>query len=330
MTMKREIPHLQPLVNFLLFACCFSLFQLITVQGNLSGTVLDSNIEWQSDFKLTDHHHDANASTQPEAGGSSGDYESQRHDGRTSRDSHHDDHRQKVTLPADATVTESPGRCSRDYSDTLSSGLGGRKFLVLAAIKEQLSKARLHLSETMALARLLNRTLILPQVAPAADSIRYDNPLPACAYFDADRIGEMVPWVTQRYFLEQAERSKCGSQQISIKTILRYQPPEACGMDNLSWKMRHFQKSLFSQDIDDSKRAEDVICVRNEDSAGLATREQRLLKAVEEGRGADVLVLVKFTFTVDLTSQAIRVRRWNSRILYKTACDGVYQQPALI
>ena len=201
---------------------------------------------------------------------------------------------------------ESPSsRCSRDNSETPTSGLAGRKFLVLAAIKEQLSKARLHLSETMALARLLNRTLILPQVAPAADSIRFDNPLPACAYFDAERIGEMVPWVMQGYFLEQAEQAEQAGRPKSTKTILRHQPPEACGKDNLSWRMRRFQRSLFSRDMDE--RAESVVCVRNENSAEQATREQRLLRAAEEGRGADVLVLVKFTFSVDLAAPAIRV-----------------------
>ena len=48
--------------------------------------------------------------------------------------------------------------------------------------------------------------------------------------------------------------------------------------------------------------------MRNEDNAVQATREQRMLKAVEEGRDADLLVLIQFTFSVDLMSPVMRVR----------------------
>ena len=162
---------------------------------------------------------------------------------------------QEATPPrspqADAPSASSSSSCPRQYSEPLPPDLSGRKFLILAAVREQMSKARLHLSETMALARLLNRTLILPQVAHAADSIRYDHPLPACVYFDVERIGEMVPWVTQSYFLEQVERAEQAGRRISTKTILRHPARESCGRENESWKKRQLPKSLFSRDMED-------------------------------------------------------------------------------
>ena len=215
---------------------------------------------------------------------------------------------QTATPPqAAASSLGSSSGCPREFSEPLPPDLSGRKFLMLAVVMEQMSKARLHLSETMALARLLNRTLVLPQVAHAADSIRYDHPYPACAYYDVERMGEMVPWMTRSYFLEQVERAEHAGRPISTKTIVRHRLQDPCGRDNPVWKSRQYPRSLFSRDMDDEK-AERLICVANEDSAATVTREQHILKAAKEGGDADLLVLIKFTYSMDLEEAPIRVR----------------------
>ena len=270
-------------VSLLLFFSCLILFQVRAMRGSRSSATLSLDLNASSGG-----HHDDNPLPQPQTVSTAG----------------------QTATPAaapSATSSSSGNGCPREYSEPLPPDLSGRKFLMLAVIKEQMSKARLHLSETMALARLLNRTLILPQVAPAADSIRYDHPHPACAYFDVERIGEMVPWVTQSYFLEQVERAERAGRPISTKTIMRHQPHELCGRENESWKVRKFRRSLFSRDMEDEK-AERVICVRNKNSAVQVTLQQRILKALEEGGDADVLVLVKFTFSIDVYGPPIRVR----------------------
>ena len=58
----------------------------------------------------------------------------------------------------------------------------------------------------------------------------------------------------------------------------------------------------------DDEKAERLICVANEDSAATVTREQHILKAAKEGGDADLLVLIKFTYSMDLEEAPIRVR----------------------
>ncbi|CAI7749620.1 unnamed protein product [Closterium sp. NIES-53] len=75
------------------------------------------------------------------------------------------------------------------------------RYLAEGNLWEQLSKARLHLAEAMALARHWGRTLVLPRVR--SSPIGGNNPprgmLPACAYFDTVLMGRFVPWVREEY-----------------------------------------------------------------------------------------------------------------------------------
>ncbi|GJP36704.1 hypothetical protein CLOM_g21180 [Closterium sp. NIES-68] len=88
------------------------------------------------------------------------------------------------------------------YSATFDpSTAPSARFLAIAHLWEQLSKARLHLAEAMALARHWGRTLVLPRVS--SSRIGGNNlprgTFPACAYFDTELIGRFVPWVTEEY-----------------------------------------------------------------------------------------------------------------------------------
>ena len=46
----------------------------------------------------------------------------------------------------------------------------------------------------------------------------------------------------------------------------------------------------------------------NEDAAAMVTQEKCMLKAAEEGRDSDVLVLIQFTFPFDLKDPLVWVR----------------------
>eukprot|EP00897_Mesotaenium_endlicherianum_P003895 jgi/Mesen1/3533/ME000197S02551 len=72
---------------------------------------------------------------------------------------------------------------------------------------EQLSKARLHLAEVVALARVTGRTLVLPTAGNSMLGTAYDYRRPLCVYFDVRVLGRAVHWVTEAYFLEKLFRN---------------------------------------------------------------------------------------------------------------------------
>lgn len=69
---------------------------------------------------------------------------------------------------------------------------------------EQLSKARMHFAEMVALAKVLNRVLVLPRVG--LSTIGMHLPLPYCAYFDGKLLGNYVKWVTYEYYLKMTRK----------------------------------------------------------------------------------------------------------------------------
>ena len=70
----------------------------------------------------------------------------------------------------------------------------------MGRIREQLSKARLHLADVAALALATNRTLILPHCGSSRIGPSDDYSLPLWHYLDVGRLGEYVPWVTEEYY----------------------------------------------------------------------------------------------------------------------------------
>ena len=69
---------------------------------------------------------------------------------------------------------------------------------------EQLSKARMHFAEMVALAKVLNRVLVLPRVG--LSTMGMNLPLPYCAYFDGKVLGKYVKWVTYEYYLKMTRK----------------------------------------------------------------------------------------------------------------------------
>ena len=79
------------------------------------------------------------------------------------------------------------------------------KFLAIVRMPdEQLSKARIHFAEMVALAKVLNRVLVLPRVG--LSTIGMNLPLPYCAYFDEKLLGNYVKWVTYEYYLKMTRK----------------------------------------------------------------------------------------------------------------------------
>ncbi|CAI5511095.1 unnamed protein product, partial [Closterium sp. Naga37s-1] len=73
-----------------------------------------------------------------------------------------------------------------------------RRYLVLAAVTEQLSNARVHLVEAARLAQRTGRILVLPKGANSRISL--GRPLPICSYWDISRFTP-YEWVSPEFYL---------------------------------------------------------------------------------------------------------------------------------
>eukprot|EP00897_Mesotaenium_endlicherianum_P004329 jgi/Mesen1/3924/ME000209S02929 len=94
---------------------------------------------------------------------------------------------------------------------TWPGGLRQRpKFIAIGRVNEQLTKARLHLAEVLALARAANRTLILP--GAGSSRLGLDWAAPLCTYFDLELLGRFVPWVTYGALSTALDRGVHGAQ----------------------------------------------------------------------------------------------------------------------
>ncbi|GJP37805.1 hypothetical protein CLOM_g22213 [Closterium sp. NIES-68] len=116
-----------------------------------------------------------------------------------------------VNHSADASVQLACGDASSSSfpSSSPSSSLppAPLAFLYVAAVPEQLSKARAHLVEVAALARRFNRTLIVPRVGHSRVDFR--RHLPFCAYFDGAMLQRCgVHWVTEDWFIAFVRRGR--------------------------------------------------------------------------------------------------------------------------
>eukprot|EP00897_Mesotaenium_endlicherianum_P000618 jgi/Mesen1/10557/ME000843S10068 len=119
---------------------------------------------------------------------------------------------------------------------------GGEKFLAVGRLAEQLTKARRHLAEVVALARHTGRTLILPAAGNAklASSLDYRRPL--CAYLDTRALGRLVDWVTEDFFFDEFERRRRGRpvRDPTIFTLFLHKPHYPCNATYLFMKAGKF------------------------------------------------------------------------------------------
>ncbi|CAI5989512.1 unnamed protein product [Closterium sp. NIES-64] len=74
-----------------------------------------------------------------------------------------------------------------------------QRYLVFAMSEEQLSNARSHLVEAALLARMTNRTLVLPKASRSHVSLGRD--LPVCEYWDLAHLETACNWVSSQFFL---------------------------------------------------------------------------------------------------------------------------------
>ena len=92
-------------------------------------------------------------------------------------------------------------RCKRVQSD---EDFLRTKFVVLFTAHEQLSQARNHFAEVVAVTLLLDRVLILPRVGKSMMNMWM--PLPFCVYFDSKKLAGTVRWVTYEFHLRASLR----------------------------------------------------------------------------------------------------------------------------
>lgn len=83
------------------------------------------------------------------------------------------------------------------------------KYIIAADINEQLTKASRHFAELLALARELKRTVVLPDAGEGEFGMQ--RAAPFCQYFNSEKLGEHVDWVTLEQFVYET-RKRQGAQ----------------------------------------------------------------------------------------------------------------------
>ncbi|GAQ80084.1 hypothetical protein KFL_000450410 [Klebsormidium nitens] len=78
------------------------------------------------------------------------------------------------------------------------------KYIIAADINEQLTKASRHFAELLALALELKRTIVLPDSGEGEFGMQ--RPAPFCQYFDSEKLGEYVDWVTLEQFVYETRK----------------------------------------------------------------------------------------------------------------------------
>ena len=203
-----------------------------------------------------------------------------------------------------------PSRCLAP-----GSGSKGERFLLFEGPGEQLTKGRLHLAEAMALARTLNRTLVLPPMRSSSMSFNILWPLPACTYFDVHRMAEYVPWVTVEEF---ESRLGCTHTPLSVNLLILGQDStcrkpfgELLGMTK-AMLLRPLLVGLLQPAQAHECVPEGKRFMPSGDASSASGGQQETVALLEVGRqmnDADVLVMVKQSFAMFLPSSALEVRR---------------------
>lgn len=130
------------------------------------------------------------------------------------------------------------------------------KYLLLGQINEQLTKSTRHLAELIVLARRLNRTLVLPEVGESEIGMQRSKPF--CTYFDVNRLGDFVDWVTPEQFIFDTRSKLNGglemstvnefladarSRAVRFAFDIEWQRPEALPLGEYDWLEKHVLES---------------------------------------------------------------------------------------
>lgn len=93
------------------------------------------------------------------------------------------------------------------------------KFLVIHRLYEQLSKSRKHFAEILKIARVTKRVLVLPhcQDGHIGNGLYFWRPI--CIYFDVEKIGNSVDWVTEKFFLERIAEFRLKKISPSVRAV---------------------------------------------------------------------------------------------------------------
>ncbi|GJP67299.1 hypothetical protein CLOP_g24132 [Closterium sp. NIES-67] len=198
---------------------------------------------------------------------------------------------------------------ARNYSHPHVAGAveSGRKFVMLAAEREQLTKARLHLGEAMTIAGLTNRTFVLTHVG--SSRIGMDRDLPLCTYFNIDKITEHGEWITEDYLVGEAQRLQ---RPLRLKTLVLHKARHRC--NRLIWRQvesgASFKEHPWARDI--LSFPQRIRCVKEEHRRHTQDASDALLEALKEDdvAAADVILVYKLAdeayFLPDVVGPAIR------------------------
>lgn len=104
---------------------------------------------------------------------------------------------------------------------------------MVGRINEQLSKARKHFAELVALALLANRTLVLPHCGNSRVGPLSDYKWALCTYFDIGSLPRALRWVSESYFQAQLwpqiqKRRRKAGQGEGVATLLMIKPGAEC------------------------------------------------------------------------------------------------------
>ncbi|CAI5504524.1 unnamed protein product [Closterium sp. Naga37s-1] len=183
----------------------------------------------------------------------------------------------------------------------------GRKFVMLAAEREQLTKARLHLGEAMTIANLTNRTFVLTHVG--SSRIGMDRDLPLCTYFNIDKITAHMEWITEDYLAAEMLRLQ---RPLQMKTLVLHKARHRCNRQ--IWRQVEgrpaFKEHPWARDILSFPLR--IRCVKEEHRRHTQDASDALLAALREDdvAAADVILLYKLAdeayFLPDVVGPAIR------------------------
>lgn len=93
------------------------------------------------------------------------------------------------------------------------------RFIVIQRLTEQLTKSRMHFAEVLRMAQETKRVLVLPNCQNGYIGNSKYFRLPLCLYFDIEKIGNAVDWVTEEFFLKRASEFYLKGRTPSFRAV---------------------------------------------------------------------------------------------------------------